>query len=329
MSDLSTLLQGFFANKLISEHNASVHTIASYRDTFILLLRFASEQAGREAHRLTLEDLGSETIAAFLTHLEVERGNSVVTRNIRLAAIRSFFRYASYRCPEQAATIARVLSIPAKRTDRAVVAYLSATEAEALINATDKHTRTGRRDHALLHLAVHTGLRVSELTAVTMADIHLGTGAHVHCRGKGRKDRDTPLTKPTVKILKRWVLELEKEPSGPLFPTQRGTPLSRDAVAKLLKKHIAEAITVCPSLASKNVTPHTLRHTTAMLLLQAGVDLSVIAIWLGHESTETTQIYLHADMRLKEKALERLTPTQNTGSRYRAPDELLEFLSRL
>lgn len=330
MTELSTLLQGFFANKLISEHNASAHTVASYRDTFILLLRFASERAGREPHQLTMADLDAETIAAFLTHLEVARSNSVTTRNTRLAAIRSFFRYASYRCPDQAATIARVLTIPAKRTGRAVVAYLSASEAEALISATDTQTWTGQRDHALLHVAVHTGLRVSELTALTVADTSLGPGAHLRCHGKGRKDRDTPLTKPTVAILNKWIPELGRDPSSPLFPTRRGTALSRDAVAKLLKKYTAEATKACPSLSAKNVTPHTLRHTTAMLLLHAGVDLSVIAMWLGHESTETTQIYLHADMSLKEKALARLTPAQDTGTgRYRAPDELLDFLTRL
>jgi integrase/recombinase XerD len=323
-------MQGFFADKLIREHNASTHTVASYRDTFVLLLRFASDKAGREPHMLTMADLDTETIAAFLTHLESVRGNSVTTRNTRLAGIRSFFRYASYRCPEHADTIARVLTVPIKRTDRAVVAYLTATEAEALIIATDVQTWTGRRDHALLHVAVHTGLRVSELTAVTVADTHLGPGAHLRCHGKGRKDRDTPLTKPTVAILNNWIPELENERSGPLFPTRRGTALSRDAVAKLLKKYTAEATKSCPSLAGKNVTPHTLRHTTAMLLLHAGVDLTVIAMWLGHESTETTQIYLHADMSLKEKALERLTPSQDTGTgRYHAPDELLDFLAKL
>ncbi len=330
MSDLSALLQGFFANKLISEHDASPHTIASYRDTFVLLLRFASEKLGREPHQLVLEDLEAETVAAFLAHLEDVRGNSVATRNTRLAAIRSFFRYASYRCPDHAATRSRVLSIPAKRTDRAVVSYLTATEAEALIKAPNSLTWTGRRDHALLHVAVHTGLRVSELAATTVADTMLGPGAHLHCRGKGRKDRDTPLTKPTVTILNNWILERGKESSGPLFPTRRGTALSRDAIAKLIKKYVAEATPQCPGLAVKNVTPHTLRHTTAMMLLHAGVDLTVIAMWLGHESTETTQIYLHADMSLKEKALERLAPTNSGGTgRYHAPDVLLDFLSRL
>lgn len=329
-STLATLLQGFFANKLISEHNASSHTIASYRDTFMLLLRFASEKTGCEPHRLEMTDLGAETIAAFLTHLETVRGNSVTTRNTRLAAIRSFFRYASYRCPDHAATIARVLTIPPKNTDKAVVAYLTATEAEALIDAANTQTWTGRRDHALLHVAIHTGLRVSELTAATVADTHLGSGAHLHCHGKGRKDRNTPLTKPTVAILNHWLPERGKEQDGPLFPTRKGTQLSRDAVAKLLKKYTAEATKKCPTLAVKNVTPHTLRHTTAMLLLHAGVDLSVIAMWLGHESTETTQIYLHADMSLKEKALARLTPTPDAGNgRYQAPDKLLDFLAQL
>lgn len=330
MSDLASMLQCFFTQRLTSERNASRNTVTAYRDTFTLLLGFASEQAGRAPHLLTFSNLNAEVITAFLTHLETVRGNSVTTRNARLAGIRSFFRYASYRCPEHAALIARVLDIQVKRTDKAVVAYLSSTEAETLINAPDRSTWTGRRDHALLHVAIHTGLRVSELCSLSINDVSLGVGAHIRCHGKGRKNRSTPLTKPTVSTIRAWLAERRGEPVDPLFATRRGTPLSRDAVAKLVRKHTATAAMACPSLTGKNVTPHTLRHTTAMLLLHAGVDLSVIALWLGHESTETTQIYLHADMTLKEKALARLTPNPDApAGRYQPPDTLLDFLARL
>ena len=330
MSDLAPLLQGFFTHRLISERNSSPHTVAAYRDTFVLLLGFVSEQAGRAPHQLGMTDLNADTIAAFLKHLETVRGNSVTTRNTRLAAIHSFFRFTSYRCPEHAATIARVLAIQAKHTDRAVVSYLDSVEADALISAPDSQSWAGRRDHVLLHVAIHTGLRVSELCGLSIADVSLGTGAHVRCHGKGRKDRSTPLTKTTVAIIGEWLAERRAESFEPLLPTRKGTPLSRDAVAKLIRKHAGAAATSCPSLADKNVTPHTLRHTTAMLLLHAGVDLSVIALWLGHASTETTQIYLHADMTLKEKALSRLTPSGEVPrGRYRAPDDLLDFLAKL
>lgn len=330
MNDLAPILQRFFTDKLINQRNASAHTVAAYRDTFTLLLGFVSERSGRPPHQLGFANLDADMIGAFLTYLETVRGNTVSTRNMRLAAIRSFFRYASYRAPEHAATIARVLAVPTKRTDRAVVAYLTAVEAESLINAPDTGTWTGRRDHALLHVAVHTGLRVSELANLTISDTVLGIGARLHCHGKGRKNRSTPLTKPTITTLKNWLTERGGYQSDPLFPTWKGTPLSRDAIAKLLAKHVGTAALSCPSLTAKNVTPHTLRHTTAMLLLHAGVDIAVIALWLGHESTETTQIYLHADMSLKEKALARLTPTSPAlPGRYQAPDALLKFLANL
>lgn len=330
MSDLAPLLQGFFTHRLNSERNASPHTVAAYRDTFVLLLGFVSQETRRAPHQLEMTDLNTDAITAFLAHLETVRGNSVTTRNTRLAAIHSFFRFASYRCPEHAATIARVLAIQAKRTDRAVVSYLDSVEAGALISAPDPQSWTGRRDHVLLHLAIHTGLRVSELSNLTIADVSLGTGAHVRCHGKGRKERSTPLTKTTVAVISEWLAERHAEPFEPLLPTRKGTPLSRDAIAKLLRKHAAAAAIACPSLTEKNVTPHTLRHTNAMLLLHAGVDMSVIALWLGHASTETTQIYLHADMTLKEKALSRLTPSEMTSpGRYQAPDDLLDFLAKL
>lgn len=330
MTDLPALLQRFFTDHLISQRNASQHTVAAYRDTFMLLLRFAAKITGCQPHQLTIADLNAEVIAGFLHHLEAERGNTITTRNTRLAAIRSFYRYASYRCPADAEHISRVLTIPIKRTDDCVVTYLTNTEAEALINTVNTTTWIGQRDHALLHLAIHTGLRVSELTGLTCGDVSFGTGAHVRCHGKGRKNRSTPLTKPTTIILQRWISTLGPAPTSPVFPSWKGTPLSRDAVAKLLKKYVKQAIASCPSLAGKNVTPHTLRHTTAMLLMHAGTDISVIALWLGHESTETTQMYLHADMSLKEKTLSRLTPTSSAGpGRYQPSDDLLDFLARL
>ncbi len=329
MNDLAPLLQGFFSDRLIRQRQASPHTIAAYRDTIILLLGFIQQQTGRQPATLSITDLDAETVGAFLTHLETERGNSTATRNARLAAIHSLFRYAALRDPDHAALIQRVLAMPAKRTDRAILGYLTRPECDQLIAAPDQTTRLGRRDHALLHLAIHTGLRVSELTGLTRSDVHLGTGAHVRCHGKGRKDRCTPLTRPTATILAAWLAESIGRDDDPLFPSSRGGRLSNDAVQRLVAKHTAAAATQCPSLAGKAVTPHTLRHSTAMALLHAGVDLSVIALWLGHESTDVTQIYLHADMTIKENALARLPTPRGSRSRYRPTDKLLDYLNSL
>ena len=325
MSDLAPLLQGFFTDKLMHHLQASAHTIAAYRDTFKLLLAFVEQRRGRRPDRLCIADLDAPTIGAFLQHLEVTRGNTAATRNARLAAMRSFFRYALPRAPDHAAVIQRVLAIPPKRCDRAVVTFLTQAETDALVAAPDRTTWTGRRDHALLLTGIHTGLRVSELTGLRLQDVHLGTGPHLRCRGKGRKERCTPLTTVTVKVLRTWLRERGGESGDPLFPTRRGTPLSRDAVEHLVAKHAA----ACPSLTGKHVTPHTLRHSTAMALLHAGVDVSVIALWLGHESTETTQIYLHADMSIKERALARTALPGSPPGRYTAPDTLLAFLDTL
>lgn len=329
MSDLAPLLQGFFTDKLMHHLQASAHTIAAYRDTFKLLLAFVEQRCGRRPDRLCLADLDAPTIGAFLQHLEATRGNTVATRNARLAAIRSFFRYALLRAPDHAAVIQRVLAIPPKRCDRAVVTFLTQAETDALVGAPDRSTWTGRRDHALLLTGIHTGLRVSELTGLRLQDVHLGTGPHLRCRGKGRKERCTPLTSVTVKVLRTWLRERGGESGDPLFPTQRGTPLSRDAVEHLVAKHVMAATAACPSLTGKHVTPHTLRHSTAMALLHAGVDVAVIALWLGHESTETTQIYLHADMSIKERALARTALPGSPPGRYVAPDTLLAFLDTL
>lgn len=329
MSDLAPLLQGFFTDKLMRQRQASAHTIAAYRDTFKLLLTFVEQRLGRRPVQLRVADLDAPTIGAFLQHLEVTRGNSVATRNARLASIRSFFRYAVYRAPDAAAVIQRVLAIPSKRFDRAVVTFLTKPETDALVAAPDRTTWTGRRDHALLLTAIHTGLRVSELAGLRLQDVHLGTGPHLRCRGKGRKDRCTPLTAVAVKVLRTWLRERGGDCMDSLFPTQRGTPLSRDAVERLVAKYATTAAASCPSLTGKHVTPHTLRHSTAMALLHAGVDVSVIALWLGHESIETTQIYLHADLSIKERALARTALPGSPPGRYTAPDSLLAFLETL
>lgn len=331
MSALAPTLQAFFTDRLLRQRQASAHTIAAYRDTLRMLLCFAAERTSRQASTLDIDDLDAPLIGAFLEHLERGRGNSERTRNARLAAIRSLFRYAALRHPEHAAVIARVLAIPPKRFERNLVTFLTELEVDALLAAPDRATRTGRRDHALLLLAAQTGLRVSELIELRCADIHLGTGAHVSCRGKGRKQRITPLTDATVAVLRVWLAERARadQAAGPLFPTHVGGALSRDAIERRLSKHTASAAARCPSLQRKRITPHVLRHTAAMRLLQAGVDTSVIALWLGHEQVETTQIYLHADLALKERALARTTPPNAKPGRYRPTDTVLAFLDAL
>ncbi len=329
MSALAPTLQAFFTDRLIGQRNSSPHTLAAYRDTLRLLLCFAAQRTGRQPSQLDIDDLDAPLIGAFLDHLEHERGNSVRTRNARLAAIRSLFRYAALRHPEHAATIGRVLAIPPKRFERALITFLTEPEIDALLAAPDRGTWTGRRDHAMLLLATQTGLRASELIGLTCGDVHLGVGAPVSCLGKGRKQRITPLTKQTVAFLRAWLTERAGHPDEPLFPTRTGRALSRDAIEHRLARHAATANAACPSLAAKKTTPHVLRHTAAMRLLHAGVDTSVIALWLGHEQIETTQIYLHADMALKEAALARTTPPHTPPGRYRPPDALLAFLEAI
>jgi len=303
MSLLAPTLQAFFSERLIGQRHASPHTIVAYRDTIRLLLTFAAERTAKQPSVLDVDDLDAPLIGAFLDHLEHERGNTVRTRNARLAAVRSLFRYAALRHPEHAATIQRVLAIPAKRTDRALVTFLTRLELQALLDTPDQSTWIGRRDHALMLLAAQTGLRVSELLDLTYGDISLSVGAHVHCLGKGRKHRITPLTKQTVAVMRAWARECNGQPDEPLFTTSTGRKLSRDAIEHRLAKHAATAAITCPSLAAKTVTPHVLRHTAAMCLLHADVDTTVIALWLGHEQIQTTQIYLHADLAIKQKAL--------------------------
>jgi integrase len=329
VTDLAPVLQGFFTDRLARQKKASPNTVAAYRDTCRLLLAFARDKTGKPPSNLSLADLDAALVGAFLQHLEEQRGNGSATRNARLAAIHSLFSYAAPRAPEHAAIISQVLAIPPRRRERAIVSYLTAEETDALVAAPGRATWHGRRDHALLLLAVQTGLRVSELTGLARQDIHLGAGPHVRCHGKGRKDRATPLTGQTVKVLRTWLAELGPAPGGPLFPTQPGGRLSRDAVERLVAKHAATAAASCPSVKEKNVTPHTLRHTAAMSLLKGGVDTSVIALWLGHEDQQTTQVYLHADMTIKEQALARVQQPGTTPGRYRPPDKLLTFLDNL
>jgi integrase/recombinase XerD len=329
MSSLAPTLQGFFTDRLTRQRNASPHTISGYRDTWRLLLAFAAARTGTAPSALDLADIDADLVTAFLDHLEHDRGNSVRTRNTRLAAIHSLFRYAALVHPEHADGISRVLAIPPKRFDRTLICYLNEPEVDALLAVCDQATWTGRRDQALLLVAVQTGLRNSELIGLTHGDVHLGPGAHIACHGKGRKDRITPLTTNTRDALKDWLTENDADPTAPVFPSRRGKPLSRDAIERRISHYTRIAAQGCPSLRAKAVTAHVLRHTTAMRLLHAGVDTSVIALWLGHVSVETTQIYLQADLTMKENALARTRPTNSTHARYQPADALLAWLEGL
>ncbi len=329
MTALAPTIQAFFTERLLTQRQASPRTIAAYRDAMRLLLAFACQHTSKTPSQLDVADLDARLVSAFLTHLERERHNSVRTRNARLAAIHSLFRYAALQHPEHAELIQRVLAIPAKRYGHTDICYLTEDETHALLAAPDRASWTGRRDHALLVLALQTGLRVSELTGLTCGDLQLGTGAHLRCHGKGRKDRVTPLTTTTIAVLRAWLHERAGNPTEPLFPTRRGAALSTDAIQWLLAKHAATARRGCPSLRGKRLSPHVLRHSCAMNLLHSGVDTSVIALWLGHESIQTTQAYLHADLTLKEQALARTAPPNTTPGRYRPPDALLAFLEAL
>jgi len=329
MTAIAATMQAFFTERLIGQRRASPHTIASYRDTLRLLLGFTAARTGTPPCRLDIAELDAPLIAAFLDHIEHQRGNCIRTRNARLAASHSLFGFAALRHPEHAADIARVLAIPAKRGDQTIVTFLTDDEASALLAAPDRATRTGRRDHAWILLAIQTGLRASEITGLTCKDVHLGTAAYVACHGKGRKDRITPLTPGTVTTLRAWLAERAGRPDDPLFDTIRGGPMSHDALQQRLTLHAAAAAQYCPALTSKNVTPHVLRHSAAMALLRAGVDITVIALWLGHESVTTTQIYLQADMALKQRALDRTTPPASIPGRYKPGDQLLAFLEAL
>jgi len=323
------LLTAFFTDRLMQQRQASPHTIASYRDTFRLLLQFAQRRLKKSPSCLAMEDLDAPFVGAFLDYLEKERHNSARSRNVRLAAIHSFFRYVMWQEPPYAALAQRILAMPSKRYTQHPLTYLTLPEVDALLAAPDLNTWAGRRDRTLLLVAVQCGLRASELTGLHCEDIVFGTGAHVRCDGKGRKQRCTPLRKDTVRALHNWLRERQGQPADPLFLNARGKALSRDGLAYLLAKHLTTAQRHCSSLRMKRVTMHVLRHTAAMRLLQAGADRAVIALYLGHESVETTYLYLHADLQLKERALAKTTSTTQPSIRYRPGDEVLAFLRSL
>ena len=329
MSALAPALQAYFTQRLISQRAASPNTIAAYKHTFRLLLDFAARRTGTTPSELDIAELDAALIAAFLDHLERDRHNRPTTRNNRLAAIHSLFGYLALHHPEHAASIQRVLAIAPKRTQRNLVTYLTDPEVAALLAACDQTTWTGRRDHAMFALAIQTGLRISELAGLTRNDITLTTGANVHTIGKGRKQRRTPLVPTTTAVLKAWLRECAAAPTDPLFPAIAGGPLSRDAIEHRLARHVAQARANCPSIQGKRVTMHTLRHTAAMRLLLAGNDITVIALWLGHEQIASTNVYLHADMTHKQQAIDRTKPLTAKPGRYQPSDALLAFLDGL
>jgi site-specific recombinase XerD len=323
------LLERFFTQRLMQQRRASAHTIASYRDSFRMLLQFAHKRLRKTPSALALGDIDAPLVMAFLDELERVRSITARTRNLRLTAVHSFFRFAAFEVPSHSAHIQRVLAIPAKRFTRGLVPFLNRQEVDALLAAPDQRSWSGRRDHALLLLAVQTGLRLSELTSLRHEDVHVGTGAHVRVIGKGRKERCTPLSKSTRAVLAAWTRESPRAENQPLFPNAGGGKLSAHGVHYLLNKHVTTATAKCPSLKNKRVSPHVLRHTTAMDLLQEGVERSTIALWLGHESVETTQIYLDADLAMKQAVLDKTTPPEGKPGRYRPDDRLLAFLKSL
>ena len=327
--NLAPYLQRFFTERLVNQLRASPNTIASYRDTFRLLLQFASGRLDRAPTQLRVEDVDVDLVALFLADIETTRGNSARSRNTRLSGIRSFFRYLAANEPQLLHHCQRLLAMPAKRHDKRTIDYLTLAEIEAVIATPDQSTWYGRRDRVMLVVALQTGLRVSELINLARGDVVLGAGAHVRCMGKGRKERSTPLRKDCVKVLRAWLAESGGSQKDPLFVSNRGEQLSRDAVEHLVRKHVLAAARQCPSLKKKRVTPHVLRHSAAMQLLQNGVDRTVIALWLGHESVETTQMYIHADIKLKEKAMARTRPGEPAARRYRPGDKLIAFLEAL
>jgi site-specific recombinase XerD len=329
MTPLAGLLETFFMDRLQRQRGASPNTVAAYRDTFRLFLRFANERLKTAPSALLLTAVDGPLVGEFLHHLEEQRGNGVRSRNARLAALHSFFRFVAFEEPAHAGLCQRVLAIPTKRAQRKLVTSLASDEVDALLAAPDRTTWIGRRDHAILFLLIQTGLRVSELTGLRREDLVLTAGAHVRCHGKGRKERCTPLTRPAVAMLRAWLSECCGEPGAPAFMSQRNSKLSRDAVERLVAKHTEKASLHCVTLRKKHVSPHVLRHTAAVRLLQAGNDRAVIALWLGHESVETTQIYLDADLSTKERALARTAPLRTGAKRFRAGDALLEFLNGL
>ena len=329
MTQLTPLIETYFTERLRRQKSASPNTVAAYRDAFCLLLRFAEAHLGKDPSRLVLTDIDAPLVAAFLDSLETERGNAVRTRNARLAAIRSFFRFLAVREPAHGALIHRVLDIPQKRATRRVIGFLTAPEVDALVATPDQSTWLGRRDHLLLVVMIETGMRVSEIARVCIGDVTISATSHIRCVGKGRKERITPLGRHTAPRLRRWINEREAPAIAPLFPARHGMRLSRDGLERLVKKYAKAAADNCPTLSRKHVSPHVLRHTTAVRLLQAGVDRAVIALILGHESVETTQMYLDADLNAKERAFAKTAPVGTKKGRYRPTSGVMAFLKSL
>jgi integrase/recombinase XerD len=324
-----TLVQEFFHRRLLAERGVSEHTIASYRDTFELLLRYLERQTGRSPSALMLDDLDAPTVLDFLDHLENERGNSACTRNLRLTAIRSFTRYASLRDPAALPVAERVLAVSPKRFDRPALDFLTREEVDALLAAPDRSSWSGHRDAVLLAVLYNSGARVSELTGLHVRDLLLDRACALHLHGKGRKQRVVPLWKHTATQLRGWLPRIDQSPAVPVFPNRAGKPLTRSGVEQRLRLAVATASKRCPSLGGRRISPHTLRHTTAMHLLQSGVDITVIALWLGHEDTATTHQYVEADLAMKEAARRRLDEPALKSVRYKPPDRLLAFLETL
>jgi site-specific recombinase XerD len=313
----------------MTQRNVSARTVASYRDTFRLLLGYAEIRVKKCAVALAMADLDAPFVLAFLDHLESERGNSVRTRNVRLAAIRSFLHYAAHQDPASLPIISRVLAIPTKRFDQHVLGFLSRVEVEALLATPDRSTWSGHRDQVMFTTLYNTGARVSEVIGLRRTDVEFDGARCVHIQGKGRKQRVVPLWSSTVARLKEWIARMEQRPEAPLFPNRDGRPLSRSGVKKRLRLAVAGAAGVCPSLVGRRISPHTLWHTTAMHLLQSGVDMTVIALWLGHETPAMTHLYVEADLTMKEQALKRVAEPPGSRLRYQAKDRLLAFLDRL
>jgi integrase/recombinase XerD len=329
MSRLAPILQEYFTAYVVTQRAMSSATIRAYRDTWRLFLTFLSQAVHVPAHELQLTHTTPARVVAFLDYLEQERGNRTSTRNLRLAAIKSVMAFHASRSPEHLDTIARISAIPVKKTPKPQMTFLTRLEAQALLDVIPAGTWAGRRDRAMFTLAIQTGLRLSEITSLRIASLHLGAAAHVACTGKGRKNRITPLTLATATLLERYLRERATRPGQALFPGPQGDALSADAVQQRLALHLTRAAASHPGLAGKHVTVHTLRHTAAMRFLEAGVDTAVIALWLGHESTATTSIYLHADINIKRAALDRTRQPETPAGDYHPDDPLIAWLQSL
>ena len=324
-----TLLQQFFIERLMQQQHASARTIAAYRDCFRLLLAFAERRLGKRPAEITVEDLNAPLVLEFLEYVEKQRHNTIRSRNARFAAIRSFMHYAGLKEPAVLATTQSVLAIPMKRFERPLVGFLSRKHIEAIIAGSDLSTSSGRRDHVMLATLYNTGARVSELIGMRIGDLILESTAFVRIHGKGRKERTVPLWPATAAQLRRWLRERPRAPEAPLFPNRSGGQLTRTSVTERLALAARSAARLHPELTARRVSPHLFRHSLAMHLLQAGVDITVIALWLGHESPATTHMYVEADLAMKERALKRIQPPRSTSLRYRPSDRVMQFLESL